>query len=125
MSTETKFNPVGEIEKVWGSETLLVSNELYCAKFLTFAKAGNKFSMHFHMDKDETWIVQKGSFMLELIDTEDASTQRIPLSTNTSMRIYPGTIHQLEALEDESVILEVSTTDNPHDNYRVWPGVAK
>ena len=30
---------------------------------MVFTKKGNKFSMHFHKEKDETWFVNKGSFI--------------------------------------------------------------
>ena len=38
------------------------------------------------------------------------------------MRLKPLTIHQIQALEDDTVIIEVSTPDEPTDNYRVRPG---
>ena len=30
--------------------------------------------------------------------------------------------HQLKALEENIIIIEISTEDYPHDNYRVAPG---
>ena len=44
------------IPKGWGEELILVNNELYCGKLLIFRK-DSKFSMHYHMKKDETWYV--------------------------------------------------------------------
>ena len=124
MLQDENYNSIGIREKLWGYETLVVSNELYCAKYLTFSKAGNKFSMHYHAKKDETWVVVRGSFTLSVINTEIGSVDTTSLEKGESVRIYPKTIHQLEALEDDSCILEVSTMDDPDDNYRVWPGVA-
>ena len=124
MSQEKNYNPTGIREKLWGYETLIISNELYCAKYLTFSKAGNKFSMHFHDLKDETWVVVEGSFMLSVIDLEDGSIEITSLEKGQSIRIMPGLPHQLEALEDGATMFEISTMDDPDDNYRIWPGVA-
>ena len=51
-----------------GEELVIVNNELYCGKILIFKK-GCKFSMHFHMIKDETWYVEEGKFIYRYIDT--------------------------------------------------------
>jgi len=48
------------IPKGWGREIIIENNEMYCGKILEFKK-GCKFSMHFHMEKDETWWVEKGN----------------------------------------------------------------
>ena len=45
------------VPKGWGEELIIENNELYCGKILQF-NAGCKFSMHYHMIKDETWCVQ-------------------------------------------------------------------
>jgi len=103
MSSVTRFS--GHIPKGWGYEYIFATNDLYCGKILHFNKVGNKFSMHFHHKKDETWYVQKGLFTLKLINTENGSI-----------------IEQLIALEDDSEIIEVSTADSAEDNFRVMPG---
>jgi mannose-6-phosphate isomerase-like protein (cupin superfamily) len=110
------------IEKGWGRETIFASNELYAGKFLEFYKAGNKFSMHFHMNKDESWVVMQGSFKLTVISTKDAKREEKILAKGDTWRNGPLLPHQLEALEDSSIILEVSTMDDPEDNYRIIPG---
>jgi len=110
------------VEKGWGREIIFASTETYCGKFMIFDKAGNKFSMHFHSEKDETWYVQKGSFKLRFIDTKTSDITETILNTDTTWRNYPLVPHQLEALEDGSTIVEVSTKDSIEDNYRVFPG---
>jgi len=120
MSNVTRFS--GHVPKGWGYEYIFATNDLYCGKLLHFSKAGNKFSMHFHSNKDESWYVQKGSFTLKLINTENGSIEELVLNTKDSIRIYPLTVHQLVALEDDSEIIEVSTADSAEDNYRVMPG---
>jgi mannose-6-phosphate isomerase-like protein (cupin superfamily) len=120
MSNVTRFS--GFIKKGWGHEYIFATNELYCGKILHFDKAGNKFSMHFHKEKDEAWYVTQGSFTLRLLDTKNASVKETSLHKGDSIRIYPLIVHQLIALEDDSEIIEVSTPDSDEDNYRVFPG---
>jgi quercetin dioxygenase-like cupin family protein len=111
-----------EIPKGWGREEILVFTELYCAKRLCYDRAGGKSSMHFHKNKDETFRVEKGSFKITLINTADATEHSHVIHQGETWRLKPLTLHQLEALEDGSVMLEVSTYDSPEDNYRVRPG---
>jgi mannose-6-phosphate isomerase-like protein (cupin superfamily) len=120
MLDVTRFS--GTVEKGWGHEYIFATNEFYCGKILHFSKRGNKFSMHFHARKDESWYVCSGSFILRVIDHRDASVKETILNKGDSIRIYPLTIHQLEALEDASEMFEVSTADSVADNYRVRPG---
>ncbi len=120
MSSVKRFS--GYVEKKWGYEYIFATNDLYCGKLLHFTKAENKFSMHFHREKDETWYVQKGGFTLRLIDTSNGNIKEKTLKLGDSIRIKPLTVHQLIALEDNSEIIEVSTADSIEDNYRVMPG---
>lgn len=120
MSNVTRFS--GYVPKGWGYEYIFATNDLYCGKLLHFSKAGNKFSMHFHRNKDESWYVQSGSFTLRLIDTKNGSISEQTLNTGDAIRIKPLVVHQLVALEDDSEIIEVSTADSDEDNYRVMPG---
>jgi len=120
MSHVTRFN--GYVEKGWGYEYIFATNDLYCGKLLHFTKKGSKFSMHFHSMKDESWYVSSGSFILRLLDTSDATVKESILNKGDSIRILPLTVHQVEALEDDSELFEVSTADSAEDNYRVRPG---
>lgn len=108
------------IPKGWGHEIIFENNELYCGKILVFKK-GCKFSMHYHMIKDETWYVQSGEFIYRWIDTETTEVNEVKLTVGDSVRQYPGQPHQLEALTDGEVY-EVSTTHFDSDSYRVWKG---
>ena len=109
----------GKVEKVWGYELIWATNELYCGKQMVFTKAGNKFSLHYHMIKDESWIVTAGSFKLRWIDTKTAEHHYETLNTGDTWHNPPGMPHQVEALEDMSSIREVSTADSTEDNYRI------
>jgi quercetin dioxygenase-like cupin family protein len=115
-------NDTGIITKAWGHELIHFSIDFYCMKELCFSKAGNKFSMHFHKTKTESWLVTKGSFKLRVIHTKDASVTQKVLQVGETWTNEPLQPHQLIALADESVMLEVSTMDDADDNYRIFAG---
>jgi mannose-6-phosphate isomerase-like protein (cupin superfamily) len=110
----------GFVEKGWGSELIWSTNEKYCGKLLNFNE-GAKFSMHFHAEKDESWYVLSGKFILRKIDTNTADEYQIELEQGSSVRIKPLEPHQLICLE-AGTIIEVSTPDSVEDNYRVYKG---
>jgi mannose-6-phosphate isomerase-like protein (cupin superfamily) len=110
----------GVVEKGWGGEYIFATNDKYCGKMMYF-KSNAKFSMHFHSEKDETWCVLHGKFLVHYIDTKDASRHTKELNEGDTWHNPPLLPHQLECLE-EGVIVEVSTPDSVEDNYRVMPG---
>jgi len=109
-----------KVPKGWGHETIFANNELYCGKLLVFKK-GFKFSMHYHLKKDETWYISEGEFIYRWIDTDKAETKETILRVGDSVRQFPGMPHQLEALTD-GVVFEVSTQHFDSDSYRIWKG---
>lgn len=110
----------GLVKKGWGSEFIWATNEKYCGKFMNFEK-GAKFSMHFHRDKDETWYVQNGKFIVKWIDTNNANIYEKELNEGNVWHNPPCMPHQLICIE-AGTIIEVSTPDSVEDNYRVMPG---
>ena len=110
----------GLVEKGWGHELIWATNDKYCGKLMKFNK-GAKFSMHFHREKDETWLVLNGKFIVRHIDTENASVYESELNEGDTWHNQPLSPHQLECIE-EGTIIEVSTPDSVEDNYRVFPG---
>ena len=110
----------GEVPKGWGSELIFATNDKYCGKLLRFNKDA-KFSMHFHAQKDETWYVLSGKFVVHYIMTQDASLKSEVLEVGSVWRNEPLEPHQLICLE-EGVIVEVSTPDSVEDNYRIGKG---
>lgn len=109
-----------QVPKNWGKEIVFVNNELYCGKVLVFNK-GCKFSMHYHVIKQETWYVQSGDFIFNWIDTENGITHTMELKTGDSVTIPIGMPHQLHALTDGE-IFEVSTQHFDSDSYRIYKG---
>jgi len=112
----------GKIEKGWGYEIIWATNEKYCGKKMVFERAGSKFSMHFHKEKDESWIIDQGKFLLRWIDTKTAVINEQILNPGDTWHNPPNLPHQLEALEDNSIVTEVSTVDSVEDNFRIFPG---
>lgn len=110
----------GYVEKGWGNEHIWATNDKYCGKLLHF-KNDAKFSMHFHAEKDETWYVLTGKFIVHWIDTKTAKQYSKELKTGSTWRNEPLVPHQLECLESGTII-EISTPDSVEDNYRVMPG---
>lgn len=110
----------GFVKKGWGHELIWATNDKYCGKLMYFNQ-GAKFSMHFHVNKDETWYVLSGKFEVKYIQTKDASVLSEILETGSIWQNEPLEPHQLICIE-EGVIIEVSTPDSVEDNYRVLPG---
>lgn len=110
----------GRVEKGWGHELIWATNDKYCGKLLHF-NTGSRFSMHFHANKDETWYVLSGSFVVRWIDTKTSEHHEETLAEGSTWRNMPLVPHQLVCVE-QGVIIEVSTPDSVKDNYRVAPG---
>jgi mannose-6-phosphate isomerase-like protein (cupin superfamily) len=107
-------------KKAWGEEIWIHNDENYCGKILKF-KHGSKFSMHFHVHKIETWYVNKGEFMLNHINTEDAEFKNIKLKEGDIIEIPRGVPHQLIAVTNAE-IFEISTQHFENDSYRISKG---
>lgn len=110
----------GFVAKGWGHELIWATNDKYCGKLLKFNK-GAKFSMHFHAEKDETWYVLSGTFIVKTIDTKDASVNEKFLTEGMTWHNPPLLPHQVICV-DEGTLIEVSTADSVEDNYRVAKG---
>ena len=112
----------GAVQKGWGYELIWATTDDYCGKIMFFNNAGNKTSMHFHKEKDETWFVNSGQFKVRYIDTKDSMLYEKDLNEGDVWHNPPLMPHQLVAMADESSITEVSTADSVEDNFRIGPG---
>jgi D-lyxose ketol-isomerase len=110
----------GRVEKTWGREEIFATNDMYCGKYLIFDKVGNKTSMHYHAKKHETWQVVRGRFIVRAIYVNTGEVHEHILDPGQTWTNRPLIPHQLEALEDDSCVIEVSTADSVEDNYRVY-----
>ena len=97
----------------------MANNEVndYCGKILHIVQ-GNKFSMHFHRDKHETFYILRGKVLLRTIKTEDTEIEEVVLEEGDAYEINRLVPHQVEALE-EADIIESSTFHRDEDSYRV------
>jgi mannose-6-phosphate isomerase-like protein (cupin superfamily) len=110
----------GFVEKGWGHEFIFATNDKYCGKLMKF-NTGAKFSLHFHAEKDETWFVLSGKFIVKWIDTKTADYYEQELKPNDVWHNPPLFPHQVICLE-EGTLIEVSTPDSIADNHRVAKG---
>jgi mannose-6-phosphate isomerase-like protein (cupin superfamily) len=99
---------VERVDKPWGHELIWARAEGYCGKLL-FVRAGEALSLQFHRVKDESWYVLDGRARVELGE-EGAALEERDLRPGDALRLPPGTVHRVTALEDTR-ILEIST---PH-----------
>ena len=110
------------VQKGWGEEVWIHNDEEYCGKILRFFKAGNKFSLYYHLIKKESWYVGKGSFEYIWLDTEKGIEHSKVIKEGTCLTIDRAQPHQLVALEDMSEVFEVSTEHFDEDSYRIRIG---
>jgi quercetin dioxygenase-like cupin family protein len=114
------ISQIGNVTKGWGYEEIWASTPEYCGKFMHFNQ-GARFSLHFHRNKKESWYCLSGKFEIETLDTLTAGTfarRFLPGNVWTNNRLEP---HRLICIE-AGTIIEVSTADNPDDNYRIAKG---
>ena len=120
MIYDVKIQHPKRVEKKWGYELWIHNDTDYCGKLLVFSKSGNKFSMHYHMIKDETWYVQKGAFQFDWIDTENGERCYTQIQEGDVIEIKKGLPHQLTALTEQATVFEVSTQHFDEDSYRIY-----
>jgi mannose-6-phosphate isomerase-like protein (cupin superfamily) len=118
---EVEIEKPDVVQKAWGKEVIIHNDHRYCGKVLVF-NPNAKFSMHFHIEKVETWYVTKGSFILAYIDTDTATRFEKPLQVGDKVFIHKGMPHQLITGEQGGEIFEVSTEHFDDDSYRVEKG---
>jgi mannose-6-phosphate isomerase-like protein (cupin superfamily) len=120
MIYDVKIQSPKRVDKKWGYELWIHNDTDYCGKILVFTKSGNKFSMHYHMIKDETWYVQKGAFQFDWIDTENGERCYTQIQEGDVIEIKKGLPHQLTSLTNDATIFEVSTQHFDDDSYRIY-----
>jgi mannose-6-phosphate isomerase-like protein (cupin superfamily) len=106
------------IRKLWGREEIECNTPHYCAKTLVL-EPGFRSSLHYHVQKWETFIVKTGECELEL------NGSVYVLKPGQSVDLRPFDRHRFRAFhEQQCVILEVSTHDEPDDCVRLEPSRA-
>ncbi len=71
MSELPKVKKPKVVEKRWGSEIWFANSHVhdYCGKILKINKSDSS-SMHYHLDKHETFYILKGTLVVHLINTD-------------------------------------------------------
>ena len=118
---KSKKETIEIVPKGWGKEIIFVNNDEYCGKILCFDK-DKKFSMHYHLQKKETWYVAKGKFLLHWIETSNGIMHTEYLNVGDVVTNERGEPHQVVSMEDDSQLFEVSTKHYDDDSYRIWKG---
>jgi quercetin dioxygenase-like cupin family protein len=109
------------VPKAWGHELWIHNSESYCGKLLVFKKDA-KFSMHYHLLKEETWYISKGEFNYIWIDTTNAERHKEVVKEGDIIHLVQGQPHQLQAITEGATVFEVSTQHFDEDSYRVEKG---
>lgn len=99
------------VEKVWGYEEEIINTDKYCGKKFLLKK-GYQSSLHYHLEKDETFYFDEGKVLLEL------GGEKFIMVPGNSQRILPKQIHRFSGLE-ESIIYEFSTHHSDDDVVRL------
>lgn len=110
-----------EVSKPWGKETWLANNEEenYCSKILHI-DANEKTSMHFHVEKHETFYVWQGTLIVQLLDTKTCNVECVTVEKGQTLEIDRLKPHQLKAHHGDVILIETSTYHRDSDSYRVW-----
>ena len=101
------------VKKVWGWELILISTELYACKLLIL-KGGYQCSIHYHKEKDETFMLLAGQADIQL----NKNMLSKPFVHFATENVVPYQQHRFVGKSIYSIILEVSTQDKPEDSYR-------
>ena len=100
--------PVRRVDKPWGYELIWADTDQYVGKIL-HVNRGEALSLQLHRIKDETMYVLAGRVRMEVGEAADR-LERVELGPGQAIRLPPGTVHRVEALEDTD-LREAST---PH-----------
>jgi mannose-6-phosphate isomerase len=95
-------------EKPWGHELWWAYTDRYVGKIL-HVNAGQRLSLQYHHEKDESCYVLNGKILLTQGPSDDKLTVR-EIGVGEVWRNEPSVIHTIEAIEDADV-LEVSTPE--------------
>lgn len=96
------------IDKPWGHELVWAQTDRYVGKIL-HVRAGERLSLQYHEQKDETLMLLSGKVMLEHFAAGEAMTQS-ELVVRAPFHVPPGLRHRMIAVEDSDVV-EVSSPE--------------
>lgn len=97
-----------KVDKPWGFELIFAHTEKYAGKVL-FVRKGERLSLQYHKNKDESIYVYEGRVLIQLGGGEGQLMSKM-LCVGDGVRIRPLTRHRIEAVVD-TTLLEVSTPE--------------
>ena len=100
------------VPKAWGREIWLANEDEYCCKMLEVNK-GASGSLHYHIEKKETFLIAIGKIRLEC----DGTVVTLKAGPKV-VTILPGQPHRFKGLK-ASVIMEISTHHKDSDVVRL------
>lgn len=107
--------------KTWGWEIWFANTEKYCGKelFVRWEEYSSGGKYHYHLIKDETFYVIKGTLKLDYF--EDNHFRSVLLEPGHSFRIKPGIKHRFTGKNNEGChFIEASTHHDEEDSYRCY-----
>lgn len=116
------------VSKGWGYEHWYTNGPLYCAKIL-HVFPGKRGSYHYHLNKDETFVVLEGKLTLmigslhPIYASKEETPQFFHLTQGETFHLEPRLAHQI--INEHSFdlrILEISTHHDDEDSYRLIKG---
>ena len=122
MSREPIFSKIQPHPKGWGDELWIANNEKYCGKILRFKK-GAAFSMHYHVDKHETFYVLEGVLRVDMLqdkENPDAHPFTITCKQGESMEMERERAHMLMAADGDVTLIEISKFHRDEDSHRLY-----
>jgi mannose-6-phosphate isomerase-like protein (cupin superfamily) len=105
---DTRIKKPRKVDKPWGYELIFAHTEKYAGKVL-FVRKGERLSLQYHKNKDESIYVYKGRVLIQLGGADGQMISKT-LSTGDCVRIKPLTHHRIEAIIN-SFLFEVSTPE--------------
>lgn len=103
----------------WGYELVWADTEDYTSKILVFERANQKTALHFHKTKNKSWFVNAGKFRVQWVDTADGKAYAKELPEGSVFHVPALTPIQLESLDSNSAMAEVSNSNSVDDVYRL------
>lgn len=98
------------IDKPWGHEEVWALTDNYAGKILHITE-GQRLSLQYHREKQETIYVLEGTLELVLEEQSRKHNRSVILVPGESYHIEPLTIHRFAATQGSDVkLMEVSTT---------------
>lgn len=109
------------VNKPWGREVWIANNveNDYCGKILEI-KEGYGSSMHFHVEKHETFFILSGKLQVDYIDTANAVLKTVIVESGETLEIERNQPHKLIPKDGDVQIIEVSTLHKDEDSKRIF-----